>query len=63
MAKKKLKLVASNQKNPTVNLKEGMKIEVVTIQLVESTLKKAKKSGARLCGGTSTCLALVEVGE
>lgn len=62
MAEKKSKhtFVVSDEKNPKITVKPGMKLEVVTVSLVDSTLKKPKKIAARLCGGTSTCLALVE---
>jgi hypothetical protein len=57
-----LKLIASDDKNPQVSLKAGMKLQVVGISLVDSKLKKARPGAARLCGGTSTCVALVDLG-
>lgn len=60
---KKLKLIASEGKNPKVELKPGMRLEVVSVSLLDPTLKKARPKAARLCGGTDTCLALVELGE
>lgn len=62
-SEKILKLIVSDEKKPNITLSPGMKIEVKTVQLVESSLKVSKKSAARLCGGTSTCVALVEVGD
>jgi hypothetical protein len=56
----KLTLIVSDDKNPKVGLKPGMKLEIVSVKLAEPTLKSAKPVAARLCGGTSTCLALVE---
>jgi hypothetical protein len=38
-----------------------MKLHVTAVQLVEPTLKASKKIAARLCGGSGTCLALIEV--
>ena len=35
---------------------------VVAVEIVDPAFKKAKGLAARLCGGTNTCLALVEVG-
>lgn len=57
-----MKLIASDDKNPQVSLKPGMKLQVVGISLADPQLKKARPGAARLCGGTSTCLALVELG-
>jgi hypothetical protein len=54
-------LIVSDDKNPKVTVKPGMKLQVVTVALVGADLKKPSKVAARLCGGTTTCLALVEV--
>jgi len=54
-------LVVSDDKNPSVALKPGTRLDVVSVALVGPNLKKPAKLAARLCGGTSTCLALVEV--
>ena len=58
-----MKLIISDEKQPKVTLKPGMKLEVVSVSLASTDLKKPKKIAARLCGGTSTCLALIEVGN
>ena len=64
MAKaKKTSFIVSNSKNPAVTLKPGQKFEVTTVQLVDHSLKPIKKGAARLCGGTSTCVALVNIGD
>lgn len=55
-----LSLIVSDEKNPKVALKPGMKVEVVTVRLADEALKPAKV-GARLCGGSGTCLALIDV--
>jgi hypothetical protein len=55
----KLTLIVSDEKNPKVGLKPGMKLEIVSVRFAEPTLKSTKVA-ARLCGGTSTCVALVE---
>lgn len=57
----KMSLVASEDKRPKVSLKPGMKLEVVSVSLVDPQLKKAGLGASRLCGGTSTCVALVEL--
>lgn len=58
-----LRLITSDEKNPKVGLKAGMKLQVIGVSLVDSQLKKAKVGASRLCGGTSTCVALVELGD
>lgn len=58
-----MKLIVSDDKQPKVTLKPGMKLEVVTVALAGADLKKPKKIAARLCGGTSTCVALIEIGK
>ena len=62
-SQKKLNLIVSDEKKPTVKLQPGMKLDVVSVSLVEPTLKAARARGARLCGGTDTCLAVVQVGS
>lgn len=54
-------LIISDDKNPKVTVKPGQKLRVVTVSMVGPDLKKPAKVAARLCGGTSTCLALVEI--
>lgn len=62
-SKKSLKLIAAEDKNPKVELKPGMRLDVVSVSLLDPTLKKSRAKAARLCGGTDTCLALVELGQ
>ncbi len=62
-SQKKLNLVVSDEKKPSVKLEPGMKLDVVSVSLVAPTLKAARARAARLCGGTNTCLAVVEVGQ
>jgi len=57
----KVTLVASKEAKPAIKVKPGMKLEVVSVALVDPAGKKVGPVGARLCGGTSTCLALVEL--
>lgn len=57
----KVTLIASDSKNPIGSAKSGTKLQVVSVQLAGSSALKRPKIGARLCGGTSTCLAVVEV--
>jgi hypothetical protein len=57
----KAHLIVSDEAEPAVTLKPGMRFEVVATTVVDAELKASNKVAARLCGGTSTCLALVEV--
>ena len=52
---KPLKLVVSEKEPETVS--HGHKVHV---DLVDEHLKTAKPVAARLCGGTSTCIAIME---
>lgn len=57
-----IQLIVSEKKEPKVAIKAGMKLEVVAIQLIDPELKPSVPTAkATLCGGTSTCLAIVEV--
>lgn len=58
-----IKLVASDEKKPKIELKQGMTLKVDKVQIVAGAGEKVKKKiGARLCGYSSgTCLALTEV--
>jgi hypothetical protein len=58
---RRISLVASKQAKPAIKVKPGMKLTVASVVLVDPSGKKAGPIGARLCGGTSTCLALVDV--
>jgi hypothetical protein len=54
-------LIESEEANPAVRLQHGMRFEVKATRIVDVSLKPSQKIAARLCGGTSTCLALVEI--
>jgi hypothetical protein len=68
MAKRKtakgssLRFIVSKEKSPSVALKPGMRLNVVSTVLVGPDLKRLKNIGARLCGGSGTCMALVDLG-
>jgi hypothetical protein len=57
----KAHLIVSDDAEPAVKLKSGMRFEVYATTVVDTELKASGKVAARLCGGTSTCLALVEI--
>lgn len=59
-ARRKHTLIVSNEKRPKIALRPGMTFDIVSVKLAGPTLKAAKPVAARLCGGTNTCLALVE---
>jgi hypothetical protein len=65
MAKKKgtakLRLVVSDEKTPAVKLRAGERLEVVAVEMITTGPRTRARSGARLCGGTDTCLALTLV--
>ena len=64
MAKrKKITLIASTEKEPSVNVKPGQKLRVTAVVLQGADVEKIQKSGARLCGGTTTCLALIDIDD
>lgn len=58
-----IKLIASDDKKPKVELKQGMTLKVDKVQIVAAAGEKPNtKIGSRLCGYSSgTCLALIEV--
>ena len=57
----KAHLVVSDDAEPAIKLKPGMRFEVHATTLVDTELKASGKVAARLFGGTNTCLALVEI--
>ena len=68
MAKKKsrgkrgsIALVASSAKNPAVKVKPGMKLRVSSVSVVNPAGQRLRPVGSRLCGGTTTCVALVSL--
>jgi hypothetical protein len=58
-----IKLIVSEDEAPAVTLKPGMRLEVKSVPLVNPTLEKAQAIGATLCGGTSTCIAIIEISQ
>ena len=61
-AQPKVHLIECDDAEPTVTVKPGMRFEVSSTAVVNPAMQPAgKKIAARLCGGTSTCLALVEI--
>jgi len=62
MAGKKVSLVVSKDKKPLGKVKAGQKFQVVAVDLAGPNAGSVRKAlGARLCGGTSTCLALMNI--
>lgn len=54
--------IVSADKKPAVRVSPGMKLAVQSVRLLNPQLRPSKALGARLCGGTSTCLALIDIG-
>jgi hypothetical protein len=52
-------LVVSDEAHPALPPKP--KFEVRTVQIVDPKLNPSNKVAARLCGDTSTCVALIEI--
>jgi hypothetical protein len=57
----KVQLIVSDEERPIVALTAGNKFHVTTVSIVTPELKRAKPIAARLCGGSNTCLALIEL--
>lgn len=60
-SKENFHLIVSDDTSPTVRLAPGMRFEVRAVTIVDAELKQAGPVAARLCGGTTTCLALIEI--
>lgn len=60
-ASKKSHLIVSETAEPALRMKPGLRFEVQSVVVVDEQLKSSDKVAARLCGGTTTCLALVEI--
>jgi hypothetical protein len=62
MASKKINLIVSVEKKPLGSVKPGQKLQVVAVTLTGGKAASLKKAiGARLCGGSGTCLALMGI--
>lgn len=61
MPTKKVNLVVSKDKKPLGVLKPGEKFQVVGVTLAGGKGPIGKALGARLCGGSGTCLAIVDI--
>jgi len=57
----KMTIVESDLTSPSIKLKPGMKVEVQKVKLIGENGIKPKPIAARLCGGSGTCLALIEL--
>lgn len=62
MAKNRVNLIVTDEKKPLGSTKPGQKFEVVAVTLTGKKAGPVKKAiGARLCGGSGTCVAIVDV--
>jgi hypothetical protein len=57
----RIQLIVSDEEKPAVQLQAGMRFEVVSVPLVDPSLRPAGAVAARLCGSSSDCLALVAI--
>jgi hypothetical protein len=60
---REVKLIASDDEKPDISGKREGEFEVISVPVVEPNLQRSSRIGARLCGGTSTCVAIVELGD
>lgn len=61
---KTISLVISDETEPKIFSKTGTKLETISVQLIDPSGELAVPvAKAALCGGTSTCVAILEVGE
>ena len=56
----KVKLIVSDEERPMIRLQPGLQVRVEEFQLLDENLE-IPKIGARLCGGSGTCLALIDI--
>ncbi len=57
-----MRLIVSDDKNPAIRLKKGMRLEVREVVFNTPELKKLPQA-ARLCGMGGACLAIVDIGS
>jgi hypothetical protein len=57
----KIHLIESDDSEPTIKVKAGHRFEVRSVSIVDAQMNPTSKVAARLCGGSGTCLALVEI--
>lgn len=55
-------LIVSDEKNPAVKLKKGMRLEVREVAFNTPELKKVAQA-SRLCGMGGACMALIDLGS
>lgn len=55
------KLIVSDDTAPKFSLEPGKTYHVSTVNLVDASSAEPSRVAARLCGGTGTCLALMEI--
>ena len=58
----KIRLIVSEEDYPKVRLKPGLNLKVEKIEILDEDFQEIqKKIGSRLCGGSGTCLALIDI--
>jgi hypothetical protein len=61
MPAKKVSLVVSKEKKPLGILKSGQKFQVVSVSLAGGKGQGKPRLAARLCGGSGTCVAIIDI--
>ncbi len=59
----KIKLIVSEEEAPRIQLKPGMQLKVDVVELVDQKLNPVSVGAARLCGATTVCMALIDIGN
>lgn len=59
---RRIRLIQSDDAKPAMQLGPGRRFEVTTVTVVSPTEAKPQALAARLCGGSGTCLALIDLG-
>lgn len=62
LAKANVTLIASDDESPLIRVKPGTRFEAVSVSIVTPEMTESAQIAARLCGGTSTCVALIDIG-
>lgn len=59
----RIRLVLYKDEYPSVELRPGMKIQVVEVELVGDFANELKKTGARVIGDSVLCTGIIDIGS
>ncbi|MDQ1829791.1 hypothetical protein [Massilia scottii] len=54
-------LIVSDDASPSIPMEPGKTWRVTTVSVVAPNMERSNAIAARLCGGSNTCVALIEV--